>query len=122
MSESSQTRSFGDVGLMSGLPESGPGWAQALALAGELRERAARDDTKLAERGMALSRRLDQTLRDESAAVVIATMRQLAAGLLQHHVHVRPGSLAQLLLTRLFHDPLPRWIGHGCQHTQNDTA
>jgi hypothetical protein len=31
MSEMGQTRSFGDVGFMSGLPESGRGWATYLA-------------------------------------------------------------------------------------------
>lgn len=83
----------------------------------QLRQRATRDDAEFAERGVAGLRRLDQALGDESAAVVIAAVRQLAARLLQDDVHVRLGSLTQLC-----HGAQSVRVACKRKHTQKDVV
>lgn len=90
--------------------------ADLAALADDLRQRAARDDAEFAEGGAAGLRRFDQPLGNESAAVMIAAVRQLAARLLQDDVHVRFGSLTQLC-----HDARAR-VACSRKHTQTDVV
>ncbi|SDG46560.1 hypothetical protein SAMN05216338_1001403 [Bradyrhizobium sp. Rc2d] len=89
-----------------------------LTILGEkLRQRAARDDAELTERGVPRLCRLDQALGDEPAAVVIAAMWQLAARLLQDDIHVRFGSLTQLC-----HDARSVRVACKRKHTQKDVV
>lgn len=89
----------------------------AATLRNNLRQRAPRDDTELAEGGVPRLRRLDQALGDEPAAVVIAAMGQLPARLLQDDVHVRFGSL-----TQLYHDARPVRVACNRKHTHKDVV
>src|SRR6478735_6478380 len=90
-------------------------WRKLPALGNTLRQRMSRDDTELAECGVAGLRRLDLALGDKPAAVMIAAMRQLAARLLQHDVHVGFGSLTQLC-----HDARSVRVACSRKHTQTD--
>jgi hypothetical protein len=80
-------------------PRRTAGQASRLRLAplgDKLRQGMPCNDAEFTESGVTGLRRLDQALGDEPAAVVIATVRQLAARLFQDDVHVRFGPFTQL--------------------------